>query len=256
MRDPALASALRAWNGDLGVVAAYGRLLPQALLDVPRLGMINVHASLLPKYRGAAPVQRAVMAGESETGVTIMRVVQELDAGPMLGSRVVPIGPDDTSEGVESALAFLGAALLCSVVDEVAAGRAVEEPQDVSGATYAPRLSKSDGLIDWSRPARRIHDQIRGLHPWPHAFTFLGRDRYIVLKSRLGPVTVGSADRERPHGRLVPGEILAATGDELVVSCGDTALVILEIQAEGRRAQPVREFLSGHPLHPGQRFGE
>src|SRR5262249_23102516 len=145
--------------------------------------MINVHASLLPKYRGAAPVHRAVIAGEERTGVTIMRVVKELDAGPTLAAATRPIGPDETSETVERDLARLGATLLARVVDALANDAVPETPQDHAAATYAPRLTKADGAIDWTAPARAIHNRIRGLHPWPHAFTFHRGSRYILLRS-------------------------------------------------------------------------
>src|SRR5262249_22506968 len=143
------------------------------------------HASLLPQYRGAAPVHRAVMAGERETGVTIMQVVKALDAGPMLARATRPIGPDETSDTIERDLARLGAGLLMSVVNRIAKGTVDRIPQDEAKATYANRLTKADGLVDWSKPARRIHDLIRGLHPWPHAFTFLQGDRYILLRSSV-----------------------------------------------------------------------
>jgi methionyl-tRNA formyltransferase len=251
MKDPAFLDALRGWQLDLAVVAAYGRILPQTLLELPRLGMINVHASLLPKYRGAAPIQRAIMAGDRETGVTIIRLVEELDAGPMLARLVQPVGPDDTSEEIEQQLAFLGAALLVSVVNDMATGRAVEVPQDPAQATRAPRLTKSEGLIDWMQPAQTIHNRIRGLRPWPHAFTYLDGARCIILRSRPEvetPIVSGSRDAR-------PGEVLAASGERLLVKCGDgSALAILQIQPEGRRPLEVREFLAGHHLRPGQVF--
>jgi methionyl-tRNA formyltransferase len=235
-------------------LAAYGQILPQSLLDLSRFGMINVHASLLPKYRGAAPIHRAVMAGERETGVTIIRLIRELDAGPMLGALALPIHEDRTSEELERELAFLGAALLVSIVDDIAAGAAVETPQDAGLATYAARLIKADGAIDWTQPARRIHDQIRGLHPWPHAFTYLGNARYIILKSALGQALEARTAPPDAAGSFA-GQILEASGDRLVVQCGagDT-LAITAIQAEGRRSQTVREFLSGRRLQAGQAF--
>ena len=252
MLDPTLLEALRSWQIDLAVVAAYGKILPQALLDLPRLGMINVHASLLPKYRGAAPIQRAVMAGERETGITIIRLVRELDAGPMLGRLVQPVGPDDSSQDIEQQLAFLGAALLVRVVDDLAAGRAIEVPQDSALATRAPRLNKSEGLIDWTLPAQSIHDRIRGLHPWPHAFSYLNGARHIILRSR---VESRPSPASGARGAL-PGELLETTREHLVVQCGDhSALAILQIQPEGRRPLEVREFLAGHHMQPGQVFG-
>ena len=252
LHDAAVVETLRDWRIDLGVVAAYGKILPQTLLEVPRFGMINVHASLLPKYRGAAPIQRAVMAGETETGITIIRLVRELDAGPMLGTATRRITPDETAEEIESDLALLGAALLMSVIDDIAAGTAQEIPQESTHASYAPRLSKAEGLIDWTQPARRIHDQIRGLHPWPHAFTYLGGVRYIILESRLvEPIQSDVPRWQQAHA----GDILDAEGDHLTVKAGDAAVAILTIQPEGRRPLGVRDFLAGHPLRPGQSFG-
>ena len=172
LKAPDFVDAFAALQSDLAVVAAYGKILPESLINMPRFGMINVHASLLPKYRGAAPVHRAVIAGEPETGVTIMRVVKALDAGPMMATVRRAIGPDDTSDVVEADLAQLGASLLMSVVDQLATGSATETPQDDAAATYANRLTKDDGVVNWSASAAHIHNQVRGLHPWPHAFAY------------------------------------------------------------------------------------
>jgi methionyl-tRNA formyltransferase len=238
---------LTAIGWDLGVVAAYGRMLPDWLLAQPRLGLINVHASLLPRYRGASPVHRAVINGDAETGVTIMRVVKALDAGAMLASVRLPIGLDETSEELERRLAVAGAGLLVETVDRLAAGRVTEEPQDDRLATYAPRLTKADGLIDWQRSARAIHNLVRGLHPWPHAYTFGPGGRLIVHRSAVG----ASGPVDRP-----PGTVLAASATEgLAVAAADGALRLLEVQAEGGRVLPAGAFLAGHPLEAGQRLG-
>src|SRR5688572_20012748 len=173
LRDPQVAETLSGWHPDLGVVAAYGKLIPEDLLRLPRFGMINVHASLLPKYRGAAPVHRSVIAGEAETGVTIMRMVTALDAGDMIARVTRPIGADDTSDVVERDLGELGARLLVEVVDQLEAGAATFEPQDETASTYAHRLTKEEGLVDWTLPAAQIHDRVRGLYPWPHAYSYL-----------------------------------------------------------------------------------
>jgi methionyl-tRNA formyltransferase len=244
LKDPAILDSLSALQADLGVVAAYGKILTDAVLAIPRLGLINVHASLLPRYRGAAPVHRAIMAGDRETGVTIMRVVKALDAGPMLATATRAIGIDETSVEVERDLARLGAPLLVSIADDLAAGRAHEQPQDDGAATYAHRLTKADGIIDWRWPADRVHNLVRGLHPWPHAFTFLGGDRFIVMRSSASDAAAADA----------PGTILEARGDRLVVAAGAGALRILEIQAEGKRPMTARDFLAGHRLAPGDRF--
>jgi methionyl-tRNA formyltransferase len=245
LKTPDFLDAFSAMAPDLGVVAAYGKILPEALLRVPRLGLINVHASLLPRWRGAAPVERAVMAGDSRTGVTIMRIVRELDAGPMVDAIARPIAPDETAEEVERDLALLGADLLLKVVDLLAEGRAIETPQDESLVTYAPRLTREEGSIDWAAPALAIHNKVRALHPWPHAFTFLGADRYIVLRTSPEPLR---ASTERP------GTVLEATGDRLTVAAGTGVVHVREIQAEGRRPMDARQFLTGHRLSPGARF--
>lgn len=233
-------------KADLAVVAAYGKILPEWLLHAPRLGMINVHASLLPKYRGAAPVHRAVLAGESETGVTIMRVVKALDAGPTLAKVTRPIGPDEGSDVVERHLASLGADLLVSVLDDLPGGRVVETPQNDADATYAPRLTKEEGLIDWSRAAVDLHNHIRGLRPWPTAYTFLNGARLIIHQARRSEVD---------PGKELPGVCIAA-GAVITVTCGDGhALDLLQVQLEGRRVIAARDFAAGHGPLTGQRFG-
>jgi methionyl-tRNA formyltransferase len=247
LRDGSLAETLRSWQPDLGVVAAYGKLIPNDILALPRLGMINVHASLLPKYRGAAPVHRAVIDGAAETGVTIMRVEEMLDSGPMFARVTRPIGPDDTSDAVERDLAHLGAPLLVSVVDQMAAGEAVTELQDAMLATYAPKITREEGLIDWTLPATDIHNRVRGLYPWPHAYTFLHHQRLIVLKTRL----------EGGAPEAAPGVVLDASGDAIHVATGHGGRIAIErLQAEGRRPVTAREFLAGHPVPPGSVLAE
>ena len=247
LRDPQVEATLRRWQPDLAVVAAYGKLIPDHLLTVPRLGMINVHASLLPKYRGAAPVHRAVMAGEEETGVPIMRVIRELDAGGLFATATRPIGPEETSVEVERDLAELGANLLLDVVDAMAAGTAREEPQDAAQATYAPKLTKEEGLIDWAQPARAIHDKVRGLYPWPHAYTFMAGTRLIVLRTRVEPAATDASQ---------PGVVLQVSRDALRVMAGDDrALAIEQVQPEGKRPMSVRDFLAGHAVVAGARLG-
>lgn len=247
LADPALLERLRALALDAGVVAAYGKILPASLLALSRAGFLNVHASLLPKYRGAAPVPRAIMAGERETGVTIMRIVPELDAGPILASRRRPIGEEETSPEVEADLARLGADLLVEVLDALERGEVHEVPQDPAQATYAPRLTRADGVIDWARPARAVHDLVRALHPWPHAATALEGRRYLVHRTRVVDLPLSApAD---------PGTVVEARGDRLLVAAGDGRVVqILEIQPEGRRVLSTREFLAGHRVVPGARF--
>ena len=247
LKPPEVAETLRGWRADLGVVAAYGRIIPEQLLAIPRFGMINVHASLLPKYRGAAPVHRAVINGDSQTGVTIMRVVKELDAGSMFAQVTRPIGPDETSDVVESALADMGAELLLTIVEQLASGNAREEPQDETQATYASRLTKEEGLIDWTRSASDIHNRVRGLYPWPHAYTFFKGTRLIILRSEVADAGASATS---------PGTILRATSEAIHVATGDGELAILEVQPEGRRAMRAHDFLLGHRLATGETFSE
>jgi methionyl-tRNA formyltransferase len=244
LKNPVFLDALSALQPDLGVVAAYGKILSEAVLRIPRLGMINVHASLLPKYRGAAPIHRAVAAGEPETGVTIMRVVKALDAGPMLATVHRPIGPDDTSVEVENDLAHLGARLLVEVVDGLSAGPVNEEPQDDRLATYAHRLTKEDGLIDWTQPAQVVHDLVRGMQPWPNAYSFLNGQRLILLRSSVDAASYTAA----------PGTVLLARSQDLLIAAGRGAIRVQELQPEGRRPMGVAPFLAGHAVTPGARF--
>jgi methionyl-tRNA formyltransferase len=246
LRDEAFGSTIASFNADLGVVAAYGRILPDALLNIPRLGMINVHGSLLPRYRGAAPVHRAVIEGEEMTGITIMRVVAQLDAGPMLATAMRPIGPDETSIEIERELAEIGARALVDVVNRLAQGPVVETPQDDGAATYAPKLEKSESPIDWALRARDIHNRVRGLQPWPMASTTLQGARFLIHRTRLTDQV-----SDAPAGTVVE-----ASGDVLSVVAGDRRVLrVLMIQPEGRRAMTAREFLSGRKLDPGVLLG-
>ena len=238
LKEPWFLDAFRAWNADLGVVAAYGRLLPQVLLDIPPRGLINVHASLLPAWRGASPSQRAVLNGDAVSGVTIMRVVLALDAGAMLARVEVPIAPDDTSGSLEARLAVAGASLLRDVVDRLGRGETVPEvPQDDALATLAPRIEKQDGLIDWTRPARALDAHVRGMQPWPGAFTLVDGVRLVVREAGVGS--------EDGSGHA-PGELVRADGDALVFACGDhTTLRVVRVQPEGKRAMTAREWRLG-----------
>lgn len=245
LKDPSLHDALRALAPDLGVVAAYGRILPDPLLTLPRLGMINIHASLLPKYRGAAPVHRAVIDGEAETGVTIMRVVSELDAGPMLAVERRAIGPDERTPEVEQALAEIGARLAVETTDRLAHGAVEEIAQDPLRVTYARKIEKQEGAISWTLAARDIHNRVRGLHPWPLVSAMLGGKRYVIHRTELTGRT----------GAEPPGTLVATPERTLEVTTGDGGILrIVEIQPEGKRAMSARDFLAGHPLPAGARF--
>jgi methionyl-tRNA formyltransferase len=244
LRDPEVLKTLAGWAPDLGVVAAYGKILPESVLTLPRLGMINVHASLLPKYRGAAPVQRAVIDGEAETGITIMRMVSALDAGAMFAKATRPIEPHETSDIVERDLAEIGDRLLLEVIDDIVSGAATEEPQDDRLSTYASKVTKDEGLVDWMRPAIEIHNRVRGLYPWPHAYSYLDKERLILLRSQV----------ESRHTSEAPGTVVDTSGGVLRVATGQGCLGITELQPEGRRAMNARDYLAGHPIQPGARF--
>jgi methionyl-tRNA formyltransferase len=207
--------------------------------------MINVHASLLPAYRGAAPIHRAVIAGDPETGVTIMRVVAELDAGPMMSVVRRPIGPDETSVDVERALAELGARALVDVVDQIADGTAVEVAQDHGRATHASKIAREEAAVDWSLTSAEIHNRVRGLQPWPLVSVRIGGARYKVHLTTL------TADRTD----AVPGTIVSASADGIGIATGGGGVLrIVQIQPEGRRVMSARDFLSGHKLEPGSRL--
>jgi methionyl-tRNA formyltransferase len=246
LKDQALLETLADLQPDLGIVAAYGRILPQALLDLPRLGLINVHASLLPRWRGAAPVHRAILAGDHHTGITIMRVVLALDAGPMLAHVSTAIDPNETSAELEARLAALGGDLLVETVERLATGSIEEIAQDEGAVTYAAKIERSDSPIDWARPAHAVHNHIRGLHPWPLASTVLGGRRLLVLRSLVEPSHATSA---------APGTILTAGPAGLIVAADAGAVRILELQPEGRRAMSARDFLNGTKVAAGERLG-
>ena len=245
LKDAGFFHRLEELEPDLGVVAAYGKLLPQALLDLPRLGMINVHASLLPRWRGAAPVHRAILAGDPVTGISIMRIVRALDAGPVLSQTETEIGADETSDELEARLASLGAASLLAVTDQLASGPLGEQPQDERLVTYARRLERQESQIDWARSARDVHNQIRGLHPWPLAAARL-HTRRVLLRRSTTPDQSGASG--------APGTILAVDPDALRVATGDGTVRLIEIQPEGRPPMSVRAFVSGHPVRAGDRF--
>jgi methionyl-tRNA formyltransferase len=232
---------------DLIVVVAYGQILPQALLDVPRFGCLNVHTSLLPKYRGAAPIQWAILNGDAETGVTIMKMDAGLDTGPVLSRVRTPIADTDDAQTVHDRLARLGADLLARTIPEYVSGRITPEPQPSEGSTYARKITKEDGHIDWSRPAREIWNQIRAFTPWPGAFTHYASDG----QPRLLKIWHASAEQSAFQ---TPGRILECGKLGIVVACGEHALRILELQLEGGRRVTAAQFLAGHALKPGDSF--
>ena len=242
LKDEAFTQGLHQLRPDLGVVAAYGRIIPDSVLAVPRLGMINIHASLLPNYRGAAPVHRAVINGDRETGVTIMRVVTALDAGPMLAAVGRPIGPDETTPEVERSLAEAGADLVLDVVDQLAEGKAIETPQNHADATYAHKIERHEGAVEWTLPAERIHNLVRGLQPWPMVSAVIDGARCLIHRTAITQeATTAPA-----------GTIITAAGGVLAVAAGDgQVLRVLEIQPEGKRVMHVRDFLAGRKIAAG-----
>jgi methionyl-tRNA formyltransferase len=245
---------LRGYMADLFVVAAYGQILSRALLDIPRLGAINLHASLLPRYRGAAPIQHAVMHGESRTGVTIFQIVPQLDAGPILAAVATDISPDETSGELEHRLAELAVPLTLDVVGQFERGVPQAVPQNDTLATLAPKLTKDHGRIDWSRTALEILRHLRAMQPWPMPFTFLHRDaspplRLLVLAARAAETSATS------DGDARPGGVLSTQAGRLLVRAGEGVIEVLRIQPAGKRAMTAGEFLRGHALTSADWFG-
>ncbi len=243
LRRPEAVEELRRLAPDLIVVVAYGQILPRSVLEIPRFQCINVHASLLPKYRGAAPINKAIVDGETETGVTTMLMDVGLDTGAMLVKRSTPIGPDETAGEVHDRLALLGREALEETLRLICAGQLTPQEQDETASTYAPMMNKEDGLIDWSRSAREIHNQVRGLDPWPGAYSYLNGQ---VLK-----IAATWVDEEAGG---TPGEVLGADAGGVRVACGQGALLIGELQLPGKKRLAAREFLSGCPLPTGTRL--
>jgi methionyl-tRNA formyltransferase len=255
INTPEGAEILRSLAPDLLVVAAYGQILRDFILEIPRQGSINVHASLLPKYRGAAPIAWAIYHGETRTGVTIIRLSTGVDTGNMLAREATDIGPDETAGEVEARLAVLGARLALSVVDRIAAGEVIEGiRQDPSQASKAPKLTKEHGEIDWTRRAEQVCCQVRAMQPWPTAYTFWHRAGQKPLRLQVCRATA------QPRGAdatpLAPGEILVARSDVLVVGAGEgTVVEIHELQPESKRRMPAADFLRGRRPLPGDRLG-
>jgi len=232
-------------SADIGVVAAYGQIIPRELLTVMRHGMLGVHPSFLPAYRGAAPVAWAILNGETATGMTIFRLNDRLDAGDLLVAKRVPIEPQETTETLTDRLAHLGAEALVEALEQIAAGHATFTPQDESKATFAPKLTKAQGRIDWAQPAEAIARLVRAAIPWPGATTqWQGRSLEICAANALNEPS-----------RAGPGVVVRVTGDAVAVATGKGCLAVTEIQLAGRRRMRVREFLAGHPMRVGERLG-
>ena len=240
LRDPGEIETFNALGLDIAVVAAYGLILPQAVLDAPRLGCVNIHASLLPRWRGAAPIQRAILAGDAETGITIMQMEAGLDTGPILMMERLPIGPETNAGQLHDALGRLGANLIVRALGALERGALAPVPQPEEGVTYAGKIDKEEARIDWTRPATDLDRLVRGLSPAPGAWTEANGARLRIL-------------RARPEAGIgEPGTVL---DENLLVACGDGALRLLEIQREGRQPLPADAFLRGFPLPPGSRLG-
>ena len=245
-RDENFIAELRRLQPDLIVVAAYGQILPPAILELPRHGCLNVHTSLLPKYRGASPIQSAILNDESETGVTIMKIDAALDTGDILTQTATPIRADDNAQTLHDRLAQLGAELLARTIPDHVAGKILPRPQPAAGASHCAKIKKSDGQLDWNLPARVLWNRIRAFTPWPGAFThFPAAPQPRLLK--IWRVEI--VERSGP-----PGEILAAPPG-ILVACGQNALNLIELQLEGGRRLAAREFLAGHSLPPGLKLG-
>lgn len=245
IRSPAVQEALAREHPDIIVVTAFGQILPKTLLSLPKMGAVNVHASLLPKYRGPAPIQWAIINRETETGVTTMRMDEGLDTGDILMAQTVPILPRETAETLHDRLADAGAALLVGTLRGIADKTVVPVPQDHSAATYAPMLQKKDGRIDWTRPADRIEAFIRGMTPWPGAFTFFRERRIRIFRA-------DALDRPVPSP---PGTVVEAFPGELRVAAGTGVLSIRELQEASGKRLPVAAFLRGNDISAGSVFG-
>jgi methionyl-tRNA formyltransferase len=245
-RDEKFISEVRELKPDLIVVVAYGQILPPTILDLPKFGCLNVHTSLLPKYRGAAPIQWAIADGEAETGVTIMKMDAGLDTGPILSVRRTPILPTDDSQILHDRLAQLGAELLVETIPNYVAGKISPHPQPTTGSSYAAKIKKEDGKIDWSFPAEKIWNRLRAFTPWPGAFTFLQAEPQPQL------LKIWKAQVVEKSGMV--GEILSADKTGIIVGCGENALQILELQREGGKRLTAEQFLAGFPIRTGTRF--
>jgi methionyl-tRNA formyltransferase len=240
LKDPAEQRAFAGLGADLAVVAAYGLILPKAILEAPRLGCINLHASLLPRWRGAAPIQRALLAGDAETGITLIQMERSLDTGPILAIARVPITAGTTAASLHDALAEVAARIVGPTIEDLAGGRAAPRPQPEEGVTYAPKIDKSEARLDWARPAAFLERQLRALNPWPGCWTEVDGERLLVLEGELAA------------GVGAPGEIL---DERLTVACGEGALRLTRVQRASGRPMPVDAFLRGFHLPVGARLG-
>ncbi len=249
LRDPLVQESLRRIGADMMIVAAYGLILPQAVLDIPRLGALNIHASLLPRWRGAAPIQRALLAGDRETGICIMRMDAGLDTGPVLMQEATPVADTDTAQMLHDRLAAIGARLVVNVVENIEKGTLQAQPQPEQGATYAHKISKADAKIDWMETAEAIDRRIRAFSPFPGAHAVI---KGVELKMwRAIPEQTDS-----PSPSLQPGQVLAAGPQGVIVACGRGVIRLLELQRPGGKRLATADFLRGYSIIPGDCFGD
>ncbi len=258
VNTPDALESLRSLTPDVSLVAAYGQILSEELLAIPRLGAFNVHASLLPKYRGAAPIQYAIWNGETETGITIFRIEPKLDAGPIVGMEKLAIGKKETSGELESRLAQLAVPLTQRVLTELAEDRLTLQTQNPAEATKAPRLKKSDGQIDWNKPAREISWHVRAMQPWPTPFTFFHQSNQKTIRlivSEVEPVSSDDLPTQDPILKQAKPGVVVYADERLIVHTGRGLLEILRLRPEGKRDMPATDFLHGHSVRPGDRLG-
>ena len=251
LKDPAAHDPIRGMGADVMVVAAYGLILPQAVLDIPRLGALNIHASLLPRWRGAAPIQRALLAGDVQTGVTIMRMEAGLDTGPMLLKEALPIGPDDDTGILHDCLADLGARMIVEALERLQRGPVTEQPQPEVGVTYAHKVDKAEARINWDRPANELALAIRAFRPAPGVVARIQDTEIKLWRARAVPT---HELPQAPQVKWRPGQVLSVAADAVRVACGEGALDVLEMQRPGAKRLPVAEFLRGFPLSAGDCF--
>ncbi len=245
VRTAEFAEKLRALEADVAVVAAYGRIVPRAVLDAPTAGCVNIHASLLPRWRGAAPIQWSIVHGDEETGVTLMQMDEGMDTGPILATASTPIAPDDDAATLSERLSKMGAELLREQLPRYVAGDLTPQPQEEGAATMAPLLKKDHGRIDWNKSARAVHNQIRGMKPWPGAHPVLGERRIKVHRTLASTLD--------PEG-AAPGQVIALDPEGILVACTEGTLEIQELQESGRKRVDARSFASGRGVSVGDRF--
>ncbi|MFM2096707.1 MAG: Methionyl-tRNA formyltransferase [Planctomycetota bacterium] len=258
VNSPEAIDRLRSMAADLFVVCDYGQILKSETLAITPLGGINLHGSLLPQYRGAAPIQRAMLAGETTSGVAVIHMTPRLDAGPILESLAVPIDPQENAEELETRLAELGAPLVLAAIDRLAAWdrqSPIGTPQDPLRASKAPRLSKSEGLVDWRKSAREIAFQVRAFKPWPTTYTYWHRDGHPPMRLILDKVAAGSNESLPATTSAKPGEIVMVARDRVLIGTGDGLLELVQVQPSGKRTMTIEEFLRGYPMAVGQLLG-